>query len=138
MIFIPLFEDHPVISGLIYIFSTFSLFWLKTTSNKLSKSYYRFSVSQLVPELQALKNDILANFLENHVFFSGKHKKLFQDADFGLNELYLMNLIQLWGREIQLLLREPPYPPPIRNKLTKGPSGVGLNRTILFLLCNIR
>lgn len=55
MIFIPLFEDHPVISGLIYIFSTFSLFWLKTTSNKLSKSYFRFSVPKLVPELQALK-----------------------------------------------------------------------------------
>ena len=36
-------------------FFNFFLNWLKTTSNKLSKSYFRFSVPKLVPELQALK-----------------------------------------------------------------------------------
>ena len=74
MIFIPLFEDHPVISGLIYIFSTFSLFWPKTTRNELSKSYFRFSVPQLVPELQALKNGELADFWKITFFFREAQK----------------------------------------------------------------
>ena len=75
-----------------------NIFWIFPTSN-LSTSHGR-------------SKKLSRRKIEKSRFFSGHQKKSFPRADFGLNVLHLIYLIEFWGGASKLFLLGPPYPPP--------------------------